>query len=177
MQRFLGILLFFILIVGCKSDRPDRIIKEKEMIDLLRDLHIIDGYLNTLPSDSVERISANLITGVYNHYHVDSAVVRESIEYYSRQPQVLNRIYTNVDNQLKDMGAKAQDINRKIQREQSIRDSIRNAHMADSLSRSNSLEAVKYLLYWKSVDSTDLKPKPWSWEERSALLEKLKFTN
>jgi len=181
MQRFLGILLFFILIVGCKSDRPNYIIKEKEMTGLLRDLHLIDGYLNTLPSDSVQRISPNLIEGVYKHYNVDSAIIRESIEYYSRQPQILNRIYVNVDNQLKDMGAKAQELNRKVQREQYVRDSIRNVYVADSLSRlkndSMRSEVMKHLLYWKNLDSTDLKPKPWSWEERSKLLEKLKLTN
>src|SRR5690606_28218922 len=116
-------------------DRPDHIINEKEMTGLLRDLHLIDGYLNTLPSDSSRRMSANLIKGVYMHYNVDSVIVRESIEYYSSQPQVLNRIYSDVDNQLKAMGATAQELNRKVQREKFIRDSIKNAYVADSLLR------------------------------------------
>jgi uncharacterized protein YcfL len=181
MQRFLGSLLFFVLLVGCKSDRPDNVIREKEMTSLLRDLHLIDGYLNTLPSDSVTRISANLIEGVYRHYDVDSVTVRMSIEYYAEQPQVLNRIYVNVDNELKDMGAKAQELNRKVQRELFVKDSTRNAYVADSISRlkndSMRSEMLKYLLYWKNPDSTDLKPKPWSWEERNRLLEKLKLNN
>lgn len=181
MQRFLGILLFFIFLVGCKSDRPDNIVNEKEMTGLLRDLHLIDGYLNTLPSDSSQRLSANLIEGVYMHYNVDSVIVRENIEYYSTQPQVLNRIYLDVDNQLKAMGATAQELNRKVQREQYVRDSIKNAYVADSLLRlkndSIRSKVVKYLLYWKDSDSTDLQPQPWSWEERSKLLEKLKLTN
>lgn len=181
MQRFLGILLFFIFIVGCKSDRPDYIIKEKEMAGLLRDLHLIDGYLNTLPPDSVQHLSANLIEGVYQHYHVDSMIVRESLEYYSKQPQVLNRIYLKVQYELKDMGTVAQEVNRKAQREKFVKDSIRNAYVADSLLRlkndSIRSKVMMHLLYWKDSDSVDLKPKSWSWEERSRLLEKLKPTN
>jgi len=172
MQRFLGIILFFIFIVGCKSDQPANIIKEKEMANLLLDLHLAEGYAHSWPSDSSQSRSADFVAGVYEHYHTDSATVRESIEYYATQPQVLNRIYVDVDKRLKAMETNVREIEEKRYREIFVRDSIRNAFVADSLLiiKNDSIRYAqqKYLLYWKSTDSINLKPEVWDWKKETA---------
>src|SRR5690606_12856787 len=103
MQRFLGIILFFMILVGCKSDRPKNLIKEKDMTRLLLDLHLAESYLYTWSGDSLQKKSADFIAGIYEKYNTDSALFRESLEYYASHPQTLNQIYIDVDKQLKDM--------------------------------------------------------------------------
>src|SRR5690606_365575 len=110
MQRFLGIILFFIFIVGCKSDKPSHILNEKEMADLLLNLHLAEGHLNSWASDSAQKRSGDIIEGVYLHYNTDSAVVRESLEYYAKQPQVLNQIYRDIDSRLKAMETEIREV-------------------------------------------------------------------
>jgi len=169
MQRFLGIILFFIFIVGCRSDRPNNILKEKEMTDLLVDLHLAEAYTYSGASDSLSIKAANFVESIYHHYKTDSATVRESIEYYAKHPQILNRIYLDVDKRLKQMETSIREVEDKKAREIFVKDSIRNAIVTDSLLkiRKDSLKyaTFKYLLFWKNPDSTTLKSKPWEWKK------------
>ena len=179
MQRFLGILLSFVLLAGCQSDRPKSIIDEKTMTDLLLDIHLVDGYLYTWSSDSSLMKSADFIEGIYQHYGTDSIRVRESLEYYSRHPQELNKIYTDVDSRLKEMELSVREISDKKYREIFVADSIRSAFVADSLRkiRTDSLDwaRMRNLLFWNDADSTSVKPAPWSWKKNTALSGKLLF--
>lgn len=167
MQRFLGIILFFIFIVGCKSDQPANVIKEKKMTDLLLDLHLAEGYAQSWPSDSSQANYGNFVKGVLNHYSTDSAGLRESLEYYATQPQILHRIYLEIDKRLKAMETNTREIEEKRYRADFVRDSTRSAFLADSLSKiandSVRYAQLKHLLYWKSADSTALKPRNWNW--------------
>lgn len=177
MQRFLGILLSFILFAGCQSDRPKSIIDEKTMTDLLLDIHLVDGYLYTWSSDSSLIKSADFIEGIYQRYGTDSVTVRESLEYYARHPQDLNRIYTEVDSRLKEMELSVREVSDKKYREIYVADSIRNARVADSLQKiqtdSIHYARLKNLLYWNEADSLARKPAPWSWRKNPVLTEKL----
>lgn len=171
MQRFLGIILFFIFVVGCKSDRPANIIKEKEMTNLLLDLHLAEGYTYSWAGDSSLIQSANSIAGIYEHYHTDSVTVRESLEYYAAHPQILYDIYKEVDKRLKEMETNVRDLEQKKYREIYVRDSIRNAFVADSLQiiKTDSMRYAdhRYMLYWKDSDSIALKPKVWDWKKEN----------
>jgi len=173
MQRFLGIILFFIFIAGCKSDRPAYVLKEKDMGNLLMDLHLAESYIYTLSSDSSQKNSGDFIAGIYEHYNTDSAAVRESLEYYAKQPQVLNRIYQGVDSRLKVMETEIRGVEEKKYRDVFVKDSIRRALATDSLLKikadSSRYEALKHLLYWKNPDSATLKPKAWEWRKELVL--------
>lgn len=177
MQRFLGILLSFILLAGCQSDRPKSIIDEKVMTDLLLDIHLVDGYLYTWSSDSSLIKSADFIEGIYQHYGTDSVTVRQSLEYYARHPQELNKIYTEVDSRLKEMELSVREVSDKRYRDIYVADSIRNAFVADSLRKiqtdSVNYARLKNLLYWNEADSMARKPAPWSWKKNPVLSEKL----
>src|SRR5690606_10664963 len=158
MQRFLGIILFFILLVGCKSDRPSHVLKEKDMTDLLLNLHLAEAYLNSWSSDSSQRMSGDLIEGVYQHYDTDSAQVRASLEFYATRPQVLERIYQGVDARLKQMAPDVREIEEKKYRDIFVKDSISRALVADSLLKlqtdSINYQQIKHLIFWKDPDST-----------------------
>lgn len=173
MQRFLGIILFFILLVGCKSDRPSHVLKEKEMTDLLLNLHLAEAYLNSWSSDSSQKISGDLIEGVYQHYNTDSTQVRASLEFYAGKPQMLDRIYQTVDTRLKEMETNVREIEEKKYRDIFVKDSISRAMTADSLLKiqtdSINYQNIKHLLYWKDPDSTDLKPVMWDWNRATKL--------
>jgi len=173
MQRFLGIILFFILLVGCKSDRPSHVLKEKDMTDLLLNLHLAEAYLNSWSSDSSQRMSGDLIEGVYQHYDTDSAQVRASLEFYATRPQVLERIYQGVDARLKQMETDVREIEEKKYRDIFVKDSISRALVADSLLKlqtdSINYQQIKHLIFWKDPDSTDLKPVDWDWNKETKL--------
>jgi hypothetical protein len=177
MQRFLGILLSFTLLAGCKSDRPASVIDEKVMTDLLLDIHLVDGYLYSWSSDSTQIKSAEFVEGIYQHYGTDSSTVRESLEYYARHPQELNAIYTEVDRRLKEMELTVREVSDKKYREIYVADSIRNAFVSDSL-RKIRTDSVKYariknVVFRDPSDSTAKKPEPWSWRKNPILSEKL----
>jgi len=173
MQRFLGIILFFILLVGCKSDRPSHVLKEKDMTDFLLNLHLAEAYLNSWSSDSSQRISGDLIAGVYQHHDTDSAQVRQSLEFYASRPQALDKIYQEVETRLKAMETNVRELEEKKYREIFVKDSISRALVADSLLRiqtdSINYHQIKHLLYWKDPDSTDLKPTDWDWNRATRL--------
>jgi|GEM_PF-708447 len=173
MQRFLGIILFFIFVAGCKSDRPAHVLKEKDMGNLLMDLHLAESYVYTWSSDSAAKRSGDFIAGIYEHYNTDSAAVRESLEYYAKQPQVLNRIYQGVDSRLKAMETEIRAVEEKKYRDVFVKDSIQRALVADSLLKiktdSSRYETLKHLLYWKNPDSATLKPKAWEWKKELVL--------
>ena len=173
MQRFLGIILFFILLVGCKSDRQSHVLKEEDMTDLLMNLHLTEAYLNSWPSDSSQKISGDLIAGVYQHYDTDSSQVRASLEYYATRPQVLDKIYQDVDTRLKAMETNVREVEEKRYRDIFVKDSISRALVADSLLKiqtdSINYQNIKHLMYWKDPDSTDLKPEVWDWNKETKL--------
>src|SRR5690606_30111803 len=54
-----------------------------------------------------------------------------------------------------------------------VKDSISRALTADSLLKiqtdSINYQNIKHLLYWKDLDSTDLKPEVWDWNKETKL--------
>jgi hypothetical protein len=94
--------LFFILIfcAGC-NNVPEGIIHEDDMISLLTDMHLVDGYTSMLRQDSVHLASSyQLYNSVFNKYHTDSAEFRKSLEYYSKKPEEFFDMYKEVQENL-----------------------------------------------------------------------------
>lgn len=111
MRNFLYIVIVFFLISGCKPGVPKDIIQPDEMAKVLHDIHIADGYLGQIARpDSVKIIAAGYYKGIYKKYDIDSALYTRSMNYYYKDPKVLNDIYVKVTGQLtkeKDLIVKA----------------------------------------------------------------------
>lgn len=98
MKRFLSIIIFFILIQGCKSGIPKDIIQPNKMEKVLFDIHVVDGYIGTvINQDTTKIIASSYYNGIYKKYGIDSALFNKSMNYYYTHPVILNDIYANVE--------------------------------------------------------------------------------
>ncbi|WP_069661137.1 DUF4296 domain-containing protein [Arcticibacter eurypsychrophilus] len=142
------LLLFFIMIffIACDSGRsPKGIIGEKEMIDVLTDVHLVDGYASTMYADSNRNTIAALYMAIYKKHNTDSVGIRKSLEYYSRHPDELKIMYESVNAKLKALEKRETDLEvakqmiqqNKFDKEQKLLE-IRNKLKLDSV-RNDSL--------------------------------------
>lgn len=134
MRRFLGGILGLLLFMACQ-DTPDGIIPQKQMANVLTDLHLIEGYLVSIPHDSMRQVARQYYQSLYDKYGTDSVGLYNSIEYYSNDPAVLNNMYKTVEYRLQKLEKEEQDKSEAIIRAQFVADSVRNAHVMDSIRR------------------------------------------
>jgi len=101
MRNFLLIVVVFFFISGCKPGIPKDIIQPGEMAKVLHDIHIVDGYVSMTPTaDSAKKVAAAYYKGIYEKYHIDSAVYNKSLDYYYTEPRIMSDIYKNVTAEL-----------------------------------------------------------------------------
>ncbi len=81
-----------------KHDLPKGVLEEKKMIGVLADLTVIDGYMATMMyTDTIRRNGKNFYATVYKKHNISKAAFDSSMKYYSRQPVLLDSIYSKVD--------------------------------------------------------------------------------
>ncbi|WP_160166630.1 DUF4296 domain-containing protein [Arcticibacter svalbardensis] len=100
-----------IFFIACDSGRtPKGIIAEKEMIDVLTDVHLVDGYASVMYADSSRNAIAALYMAIYKKHNTDSVGIRKSLEYYSRHPDELTVMYESVNTKLKALEKRETDL-------------------------------------------------------------------
>ena len=97
MKSIINILLILLFLSACKPGIPKDIIQPDDMALVLNDIHIVDGYITTVRADSSKIIAASLYKGVYKKFSVDSAKFYKSMDYYYKNPKVMDEIYKNVN--------------------------------------------------------------------------------
>ncbi|WP_181151259.1 DUF4296 domain-containing protein [Sphingobacterium gobiense] len=123
MQRLILIILSsFFLMISCDRSKPKGILSEKTMVDLMTDVHLVDGYLNTLQVDSTRKVIDGLYDGIFEKYGIDSVTFKENISYYLGNPIVSKELYTKVTKKLNTY----EDDYRRT-------DSLKNARISDSI--------------------------------------------
>lgn len=118
------ILLFFI---SCSEKLPKGILAKDKMVNLLTDIHLIDGYGMTMMPDSNAVKIPQLYQSVFKKYDTDSVQFRKSMEYYAQQPVELDSMYNAVTRRLERM---EEEENKRLEeeaekREKAVRDSLR----------------------------------------------------
>ena len=100
MTRLLA--LFFILIfsASCDEHAQKGIIGQAEMVPLLTDMHLANGYTSMLYSTENKSKVAATYKAVYKKHGTDSAQVRKSLAFYSKHPRELQLIYAEVDSNI-----------------------------------------------------------------------------
>src|SRR5690606_41015757 len=96
MQRLILCLTLFFIFTACKKQLPKGIISEKEMINLLADVHILDGYISSLPADSAKKIIDPLYNELFLKYKLDSASFGQNVDYYYSDPNLTVKTYDQV---------------------------------------------------------------------------------
>ncbi|HLS94638.1 uncharacterized protein DUF4296 [Sphingobacterium allocomposti] len=123
MQRLLLVILSsFFLFQGCKKSLPEGILPKRTMVDLMTEVHLVDGYLNTLPLDSTRRVVESLYAEVFRKFKVDSTQFKQNVAYYLGDPVLSKELYVTINKKLMDYDNAYR-----------VADSVRNAKIADSV--------------------------------------------
>lgn len=121
MTRFLFILLSVLCLAACKPGIPKDIIQPTEMENILYDIHVLDGYVGTIPTpDSARKTSAPLYKGIFKKYGIDSATHAKSMAYYYKRPDLLSKMYDKISDRIskeRDTEVKKQETQAKLERE------------------------------------------------------------
>jgi hypothetical protein len=110
MKRTLIYLLFLVACFSCRkkevkvANKPDWVIDEKKMVDIITDLRIVDAatYAN---SNMPPRDKAKDWAFVMKKHHVVDSIFRNSHDYYSEHPEVAEKIYEQVIDRISEMEA------------------------------------------------------------------------
>ena len=87
-------------IAGCKVKRPDDVISESKMENLLYDYHLAKSMGDNLPySENYKK--ALYLDAVFKKYGTTEAVFDSSLVWYTRNTEVLSKIYEKVSKRLK----------------------------------------------------------------------------
>jgi len=132
-RLFFIIVALFFLVASCSKSKPDGILSDKKMSELMTEVYILDSYLNTLPIDSGRKVMPVLYQGIFDKYDMDSTLFEKNVAYYYGNPVELEKVNTS-----------AKDILTKYQKESTRTDSIEQARVRDSVN------TVMHLQQWAS---------------------------
>ena len=99
------LLLFFAALFSCNEgpiEKPDHLVKEKKMINMLVDIHLAEATFNHMLHDSIVRNSSsvNFYYSVLEKYNVTASVFEKSYVYYASNPKNFEKMYLEVVNKL-----------------------------------------------------------------------------
>ena len=115
MKRLTCIILFLVLVTACgrkdKGFMPERLLTEREMIDVMTDVQIIEADINLqksqeheltssdtvkiVPKDYV-RMSQEYYAQLFEHYGITDSIFEQNMRYYAERPETLEKIMDSV---------------------------------------------------------------------------------
>ena len=161
MKKILLLGFIFAIICGCKPPVPKEIIQPDQMQKILYDLHLVDGYINSIPlQDSAKRVAAAYYKGVYKKFGIDSVTYSKSMDFYYANPEIMNAMYVKLEAELKKNKVKVEKLHNlaieklKKKRQDSIKaDSIKKVakKVKDSLQKDSIKQKMRRTLKNKST--------------------------
>lgn len=105
MKRFFRFQLYCIcllvwVVVGCKVKRPNDVIPESQMEELLYDYHMAQALSENLPYNENYK-KAIYTEAVFRKHHTTEAIFDSSIVWYTRNTELFSKIYEKVSKRLK----------------------------------------------------------------------------
>ncbi|APU09730.1 DUF4296 domain-containing protein [Cellulophaga lytica] len=102
MKKFLTLLLVIATVASCAESaikKPDNLISEEEMVDILYDLALITAAKNTNSNVLVEN-NVKTMPYIYKKYNIDSTQFADSDIYYAANPVVYEGFYKEIQRKL-----------------------------------------------------------------------------
>ncbi|MES2830100.1 MAG: DUF4296 domain-containing protein [Bacteroidota bacterium] len=160
MKTYSYLVLFAICISACKPGIPKDIIQPDQMALVLNDVHIADGLITTVQPDSAKIVAASFYNGIYKKFKIDSAIFYKSMDYYYRNPVIMDEIYKDVTasllkqrlNLVRVDSLKNAAISKKADRKKAA-DSIRKTDSLLRVMLKKREDSVKRLSSVKAIDS------------------------
>ena len=118
MKNIVPICLLFILLAGvaCQEKgypKPDGLLSEKKMVNVLHDIHLAEAMSTQSRfalNDSNKIKSGDIYQAVLDKYNLNDSIVALSLIYYSSRPKVYEKIYTKV---MERLNVEIEDMNKK----------------------------------------------------------------
>jgi len=98
----LKILIIYCFLLACSSSKErilEGILPEKEMVSILKEVHLAEANFELLKTNSKEVAQNTLLNNyqeIYSKYNIDKNEFQQTIEYYSNYPEKLEGIYSKV---------------------------------------------------------------------------------
>ena len=109
MKRFL-VILFLLIVTFASCDKPPipkpkELLKEKEMINMLVDIHLAEATYQKMRFDSIMKnfTSVDYYYSILDKYEVPDSVFEKSFVYYASNPRQFEQMYRKVMNKLSEM--------------------------------------------------------------------------
>ena len=102
------ILLLSVLLLACtapKIEIPTGILSETAFGNMLKEIHLAEAAFDLNKSKggiNAKNSLANSYQSIYKKYDIDTSSFNKSLDYYTKHPGKLEKIYTNVLEQLTD---------------------------------------------------------------------------
>ncbi|HZJ35092.1 MAG TPA: DUF4296 domain-containing protein [Gillisia sp.] len=126
-MKFKWILIFAVLLVSCQNleeiKKPDSLIPEQKMVEVLTDLSILYSAKN-YNKKILEETGLPLKTYLYKKHQIDSLQLAQSTEYYAKNYTQFKKIYNQVKLNLDKMKTDLEVVQAE---ENCVEDSIRAA--------------------------------------------------
>lgn len=134
MKNYFTYLFLLMLVFGCqnvdKAPKPDQLIPEEKMVDILEDMAKIDAAMSYNMS-LFEEQGIDLKNYIYRKYKIDSVQLAESNAYYIEKSKINRQMY--------------EEVRRRLNKKNDLMDSLQK--------REDSLRVIKNKKETKNVDS------------------------
>ena len=104
MRTFFTCLLALFLLVSCEKTtvkKPDNLIKEDKMVDIIYDLSLLEAIKSQKPA-VLDSNSVNSKTYIYEKYKIDSLQFAKSDQYYASDIPNYKKMYDKVTKRIED---------------------------------------------------------------------------
>ena len=110
--KSIAIFLFFLVILlsACSKettpyDKPKKLVKEKQMIDMLVDMHLAEATYTHFRNDSAFKnmTSSVFYYSILDKYQIPDSVFEKSFVYYASSPRNFEKMYRKVMSKLSEM--------------------------------------------------------------------------
>mgnify|MGYP006127150137 CR=1 FL=1 len=97
-----------VLLLACtapKIEIPTEILSETEFANMLKEIHLVEAAFELNKSKGVVNAKNNLANSyqsIYKKYDIDTSSFNKSLDYYAKNPKILESIYSRVLEQLTD---------------------------------------------------------------------------
>lgn len=97
MKKIIILFLILLMIDSCSfKKKPDGILSEDMMVNLLVDIHMAEGYVQSLsiPYDSSRKLYPVFEKEVFEKHQVPDSVYVQSLQYYLRDAAKMEELYS-----------------------------------------------------------------------------------
>jgi hypothetical protein len=104
LSLFILLLLFSCAPVTEQQERPDSILPEEKMVNILSDMHLAEALVNATPhgGDTNTHRIIDYYGAIYTKYDVTKEVFQSSYDYYVYHPVLLDSVYSKIIIKLSD---------------------------------------------------------------------------